>query len=86
MAARIGTVSYTHLDVYKRQAQRYLDSGDYYWNSGMFMFRASAFLAELERLAPAMLAACQQALSAGRAVSYTHLDGYKRQEYRCSCQ
>lgn len=48
-------------------AQRYLDSGDYYWNSGMFMFRASAFLAELERLAPAMLAACQQALSAGRA-------------------
>jgi mannose-1-phosphate guanylyltransferase/mannose-6-phosphate isomerase len=48
-------------------AQRYLDSGDYYWNSGMFMFRASAFLAELERLAPAMLSACQQALSAGRA-------------------
>ena len=48
-------------------AQRYLDSGDYYWNSGMFMFRASAFLAELERLAPAMLSACQQALTAGRA-------------------
>ncbi len=47
-------------------AQRYLDSGDYYWNSGMFMFRASTFLAELERFAPAMLAACQQALIAGR--------------------
>lgn len=47
-------------------AQRYLDSGGYYWNSGMFMFRASAFLAELERFAPAMLAACQQALAAGR--------------------
>jgi mannose-1-phosphate guanylyltransferase/mannose-6-phosphate isomerase len=48
-------------------AQRYLVSGDHYWNSGMFMFRASAFLAELERLAPAMLAACQQALATGRA-------------------
>ncbi len=48
-------------------AQHYLESGDYYWNSGMFMFRASAFLAELERLAPAMLAACQQALATGRA-------------------
>ncbi len=48
-------------------AQRYLDSGAHYWNSGMFMFRASAFLAELERFAPAMLAACQQALTAGRA-------------------
>jgi mannose-1-phosphate guanylyltransferase/mannose-6-phosphate isomerase len=31
------------------------------------MFRASAFLAELERLAPAVLAACQHALTAGRA-------------------
>ena len=48
-------------------AQRYLASGDYFWNSGMFMFRASAFLAELEKLAPAMLTACQQALAAGRA-------------------
>ncbi|MBL8249097.1 MAG: NTP transferase domain-containing protein, partial [Candidatus Competibacter sp.] len=36
-------------------AQSYLQSGGYYWNSGMFMFRASVFLAELERLAPAML-------------------------------
>ena len=48
-------------------ARRYLDAGGYYWNSGMFMFRASVFLAELERLAPAMLAACQQALLTGRA-------------------
>ena len=47
-------------------AQQYLKSGDYYWNSGMFMFRASIFLAELERFAPAMLVACQQALTHGR--------------------
>jgi mannose-1-phosphate guanylyltransferase/mannose-6-phosphate isomerase len=48
-------------------AQEYLNSGHYYWNSGMFMFRVSAFLAELERFAPAMLVACQQALDASRA-------------------
>ena len=48
-------------------AQMYLESGHYYWNSGMFMFRASAFLAELERFAPAMLAACQQALATEQA-------------------
>ena len=48
-------------------AERYLASGDYYWNSGMFLFRASTFLAELERFAPAMLAACQHALAEGHA-------------------
>jgi len=48
-------------------ARGYLETGAYFWNSGMFMFRGSTFLAELERLAPAMLAACQQALAAGHA-------------------
>lgn len=48
-------------------AQSYLQSGAYSWNSGMFLFRASVFLAELERFAPAILTACQQALTASRA-------------------
>ena len=48
-------------------ARNYLETSGYSWNSGMFMFRASAFLAELERLAPAMLTASQQALAAGHA-------------------
>ncbi|MCB1919445.1 MAG: mannose-1-phosphate guanylyltransferase/mannose-6-phosphate isomerase [Candidatus Competibacteraceae bacterium] len=48
-------------------AQSYVASGHYYWNSGMFMFSASAFLAELERFAPAMLSACQQALATDQA-------------------
>ena len=30
-------------------AQDYLDSGDYYWNSGMFVFKAAAYLAEIEK-------------------------------------
>jgi mannose-1-phosphate guanylyltransferase/mannose-6-phosphate isomerase len=45
-------------------AQRYLDSGDYLWNSGMFMFLASRYLEELEKYAPEMISACRLALSA----------------------
>jgi mannose-1-phosphate guanylyltransferase/mannose-6-phosphate isomerase len=55
-------------------AQHYVDSGDYYWNSGMFLFRATAFLAELERHAPAMLSACQDAVAAAtRDLDFTRL-------------
>lgn len=43
-------------------AEQYLVSGDYYWNSGMFMFRASCFLEELARLEPEVLKACREAL------------------------
>nr|WP_305727898.1 mannose-1-phosphate guanylyltransferase/mannose-6-phosphate isomerase [Magnetospira sp. QH-2] len=35
-------------------AESYVESGDYFWNSGMFMFRARAYLEELERHAPTM--------------------------------
>ena len=47
-------------------ATGYIEAGDYYWNSGMFAFQASRFLAELERLEPEMLAQCRAALSAGK--------------------
>lgn len=43
-------------------AQQYLASGHYYWNSGMFLFRASQFLAELALHAPDILAACRAAV------------------------
>jgi mannose-1-phosphate guanylyltransferase/mannose-6-phosphate isomerase len=33
-------------------AQGYLDSGEYFWNSGIFLFRADTYLAALERFAP----------------------------------
>ena len=42
-------------------AQNYLAAGGYFWNSGMFLFRASSYLEELERHAPQMLAACRRA-------------------------
>lgn len=46
-------------------AEKYLASGEYYWNSGMFMFRASIVLKELEIFAPKMLAACRQVITRG---------------------
>jgi mannose-1-phosphate guanylyltransferase/mannose-6-phosphate isomerase len=44
-------------------AHEYLESGRYLWNSGMFLFRASAWLDELGAYAPEMLAACRNAVS-----------------------
>ncbi|MCF7221302.1 mannose-1-phosphate guanylyltransferase/mannose-6-phosphate isomerase [Marilutibacter chinensis] len=42
-------------------AERYVAEGSYAWNSGMFLFRASRYLEELGRHAPAILAAVQKA-------------------------
>lgn len=47
-------------------AETYVTSGQYYWNSGMFLFRASRYLEELERLQPAILAACRAAWDKAR--------------------
>jgi len=44
-------------------AQRYIDSGDYYWNAGIFMFRADSYLQELEQFEPEMLACTTEAYS-----------------------
>jgi mannose-1-phosphate guanylyltransferase / mannose-6-phosphate isomerase len=55
-------------------AAEYVASGDYYWNSGMFMFRARSFLDELHVHAPAMLAACRAAVAAAsRDLDFTRL-------------
>lgn len=48
------------------RAAEYLVSGQYYWNSGMFLFRASRYLQELAQFAPAILAAMRQALAGAR--------------------
>ncbi len=45
-------------------AESYLASGDYLWNSGMFVFRADVFLAELQRFEPGIVAACKSSLAA----------------------
>jgi mannose-1-phosphate guanylyltransferase/mannose-6-phosphate isomerase len=43
-------------------ARKYLESGDYLWNSGMFVFTASAYLSELKQFAPKILNACEAAM------------------------
>ncbi|WP_449258907.1 mannose-1-phosphate guanylyltransferase/mannose-6-phosphate isomerase [Chlorobium limicola] len=56
-------------------AERYIASGGYYWNSGMFLFRADVFLRELEQLNPEMLALCRRAFeSAAVDLDFLRLD------------
>jgi mannose-1-phosphate guanylyltransferase len=40
-------------------AKEYLESGDYFWNSGMFLFKASRYLEELKQHRPDIYEACQ---------------------------
>ena len=42
-------------------ATRYLEAGNYYWNSGMFCFKAGVFLAELETYASEIFLTCKHA-------------------------
>ena len=44
----------------QKNAKKYLDSVNYLWNSGMFMFKASVFLSELEKFEPEILSACKK--------------------------
>lgn len=53
----------------------YLASGNFFWNSGMFMFRASRFLQELERFQPTILDVCRTALQGGaQDMHFTRVD------------
>ena len=45
------------------KAREYLASGNYLWNSGMFMFKASRYIEALGKFSPEILAACQAALT-----------------------
>jgi mannose-1-phosphate guanylyltransferase / mannose-6-phosphate isomerase len=43
-------------------AEQYVKSGDYFWNSGIFMFKADSYLTELEKYQPAMVALLPEGL------------------------
>tara|TARA_R110001592_G_scaffold111334_1_gene308300 strand:+ start:325 stop:1737 length:1413 start_codon:yes stop_codon:yes gene_type:complete len=43
-------------------AKGYLKSGEYFWNSGMFLFKASCYIEELKKFRPDILKACEQAM------------------------
>jgi len=46
-------------------AEKYLQEGDYYWNSGIFLMRAGRWLEEIEKHRPDILTACRKAMSKG---------------------
>jgi mannose-1-phosphate guanylyltransferase/mannose-6-phosphate isomerase len=59
----------------REEAERLLGEGGYTWNSGMFLFRASSFLDELTRHAPAIHAACQKAWAVrSRDLDFVRID------------
>jgi mannose-1-phosphate guanylyltransferase/mannose-6-phosphate isomerase len=57
------------------KAQKFLSEGGYYWNGGMFLFRADVLLEELQRLEPAMYEATRESLhKARRDLDFVRLD------------
>ncbi len=57
-------------------AEQYLASGDYFWNSGMFVFPVQKLLDELESFHPEILSACRESLTH----AYSDLDFYRLHE------
>ena len=56
-------------------AKSYVASGDYYWNSGMFLFAAASLVDEMRALRPDILAACELSLAqAHKDLDFVRLD------------
>src|SRR5471032_2224084 len=56
-------------------AQGFVDAGNYYWNSGMFLFRADSYLSELQEFQPAIASATEAAVRLGyRDLDFCRLD------------
>lgn len=55
------------------RALAFLESGEYYWNSGIFQLKASTWLSILEQANPTMLAACESAFDLGKKINQNTL-------------
>ncbi|WP_374357559.1 mannose-1-phosphate guanylyltransferase/mannose-6-phosphate isomerase [Pseudoduganella danionis] len=59
----------------RAKAQSFVDAGNYYWNSGMFLFRADVYLAELQQYSPAIAEATATAVGKDyRDLDFCRLD------------
>ncbi|MFJ4055425.1 mannose-1-phosphate guanylyltransferase/mannose-6-phosphate isomerase [Pseudomonas sp. NPDC089743] len=59
-------------------ANKYVQSGEFLWNSGMFMFRAKRYLEELQKHAPNVLSCCMRALNGGADdLHFTRVDEHE---------
>lgn len=66
-APHAGLTSCFHVDRFVEKpdvgtAQAFVEDGSYYWNSGMFLFKAGQYLRELSTFEPAMAAAAESAV------------------------
>ncbi|BEM61896.1 TPA: mannose-1-phosphate guanylyltransferase/mannose-6-phosphate isomerase [Serratia marcescens] len=68
-----------------QKAQAYLESGDYCWNSGMFMFTAKKYLCELNRFRPDIFQKSLFAMQTSRLeLNFIHID--EETFLRCPCE
>ncbi|HFU0690757.1 TPA: mannose-1-phosphate guanylyltransferase/mannose-6-phosphate isomerase [Morganella morganii] len=59
----------------KNLAEKYFQSSDYLWNSGMFLFKASAYLAELKKYRPIISQVCSDAIAHSyKDLEFTRID------------
>lgn len=57
-------------------ASKYVEEGRYYWNSGMFLFRASSYLKELRMYRPDIFTACERAMTnVSSDLDFIRIDG-----------
>jgi mannose-1-phosphate guanylyltransferase/mannose-6-phosphate isomerase len=57
------------------KAAQFVQSGEYYWNSGMFLFRSRRYLKELESFAPEIAKVCASAAAAAKSdLDFTRID------------
>jgi len=56
-----------------KTATRYLEAGNYYWNSGMFCFKAGVLLGELKKYSPAIFDSCQFAFDHAKHEDVTRI-------------
>ena len=63
-------------------AKKYLESGNYYWNCGVFVFKASVYLKELEKYEPEIFNACKKSsISTQKDLDFIRLNN--KEFYQC---
>jgi mannose-1-phosphate guanylyltransferase/mannose-6-phosphate isomerase len=55
-------------------AQQYISEGGYFWNSGIFMFKASAIIQELEQLCPEISTIIKNINCSGKTIEFAEFD------------
>jgi len=56
------------------RAKEYVDAGNFYWNSGMFCFKAGVFLEELKKYSPIIYGKCEEAIAGLEGKSLVRID------------